>query len=211
MKLKIFFLTLLCLIIIQSTYAQKELMAGDKFHSAIQKAEKISNIFPRSHIIKEISYKNGEILKTVDFLWEADSTENYRIVRTETIDDKIEKIEEIKIGLYTYKRENDGNWTKENRRFSDSLVTEDSALLGCWEFSKELIGENQNASSFNSFQIGQDSNGLNYTEENYLINEVGRIVKKEVFKGQLNPRNIKWHQIFTYNYDKDLKIEAPIK
>ena len=211
MKLKIIFLTLLCLSFSKSIYAQKRLISGDEFRSAIEKAEKISGVFPRRHIIKEIFYENGKILKIVDFLWEAMSSENYRIIKTEKSNDNMKKYEEIRVGLDVFKRENDAGWKKEDWEFNHGLVEQDIQIIGCSEFTKELVGENQNTLSLNYFSIGKDNSGLNYDEETFLIGETGFLIKKDFFKGQLNPRNVKWHQTFIYEYDPNIKIEAPIK
>lgn len=214
MKLKIFCLTLICLSFSQSAYTQKILILDDEFYSVVRRAEaKVSNTFPQKHFIKETFYENGRIIKTVDILWEAVSSDDSRIVTTETSEGNVKKYEEITIDLKVYKRENNGEWKKEESRFRHGLVDRYEQFLYCAELSKELSGENQNIVNYRYFQIGKDRGGLNYEENSYLIDQSknGLLLKKEVFRGQLNPRNVKWHQIFTYDYDSNIKIEAPIK
>jgi len=211
-KSKILFPITIGFILISNIYGQSGKIKYDLFSSVTKKAVEKSEIFPRRHIVAEETYKNGNLVRTDTLIWEAVSTEKYRIIRTEKIGDNLTKLEEITIDGNVYKRENDSKWKKEEWYFKHGFTRQTTEILGCTEYSvKETTFDNRKAQIFEQFSIGIDGAALTYEQEDFWISGNGSLLKQENTYGLLNPRNVLWHKTLIYEYDANIKIEAPTK
>ena len=212
MKRKAVLVIFVCLCFTFSAYSQqRRIINGDEFFSTVENAEKKSRVFPRRHLVTGENYSNGEIVKTTNFLWEAVSDERQRIVSVEKVGTTTSKLETIEIGLDVYKRVNDGAWRKEEWKYNHGVTEERSELLGCSETAVEsTVFRNQNARIFETFQIGTEGGALTYTQERFWIDGNGNLLKQETIYGLLNPRSIISRRELIYEYNVNIKIEAPI-
>ena len=177
-----------------------------------QKAIEKSRVFPRRHIVTEETYKNGNPERSNTLIWEAVSIEKTRTIRTEKIGDNLTKLEEITIDGVVYKRENGGEWEKGEWYFKHGLTRQKTEILGCAEYSvQEATFNNQKAQIFEQFSIGIEDDALTYEQETFLISGDGSLLKQENTYGLLNPRSVLWSKTIIYEYDANIKIEAPLK
>ena len=209
-KSKIIFLTVVCSILISDIYGQSGKIKYDLFSSATKKAIEKSRVFPRRQIVTEETYKDGNPASTDTLIWEAVSIDKDKIVRIVKIGDNVTKLEEIRIDGDIYKRFDDGEWKKEEWYFRHGLSREITEILGCAEYSlRETTYDNQKARIFGQFSIGTNDAALTYEQEDFWIGGDGNLLKQETTYGLLNPRNVLWHKTIIYEYDANIKIEAP--
>lgn len=215
---RIIFLTIICITSAIIVSAQPKEITADEhnrtFREALDKGRGIS----RRQITQRESYREGKLYSTEEFIYEHVMPGKMRYVHSEKFADRTWKIELIHIDKTYYCRRDDGEWKKSATWCADGSVFGLPGIVSSKFTVEKTNFNNQSVRLFeeyttykNIYSANKDKEGLSYWKSKFWINEGGLIVRQEGENGLLEPAQIRWKKVDTYEYNpKDLKIEAPI-
>ena len=158
---------------------------------------------------------NGAIVKSVLTINEVFLPDHSRYYRKEITDGVTTEFEQIKIGYMQYTRKNSEPWTKVDLRGSGTGSgngTGGGVSTRCDQFSVEdVILNGKQVQLYEMLSINSDTNELTFTESRRWIASDGLLHRQEYVSGKLSPREETIRTVTTYEYDPNIKIEAPIK
>jgi hypothetical protein len=130
-------------------------------------------------------------------------------------DGKVTEFEQITIDHWEYTRTDGGAWKKVDLRGQAGGTGygsgSGSAGMSCRQFSVEnVIISGVSAKLFESLDVTSLGQELSFHESKHWIGEDGTPHRTEQFKGRLHPRVETFREITTYDYNPNIKIEAPI-
>jgi hypothetical protein len=153
--------------------------------------------------------ETGEYVPPNDYHSISEKKSSKGITRTET----------IKIGQKKYTRLNDGNWIQtaaENGLGFDSrsTVVTNSERTVKYDYKGKKVVNNQSSDLYEIKTITRDKfNGFEYQNvvtQRFLFNQDGLLLRTE-FETKDNNKRFNTRIIQEYEYDPNLKIEAPFK
>lgn len=194
--------------------AQKQLVDRSAYLQVRSKAT--DGLYEKKRSVETISeeYLDGVVVLTVTRVYQYLASDNYRFHhKTQTSAGITTETEEIRVGHFLYRRDNSGPWTKEELRNSLpnyrgavspsrmelSQITVESVFLGSFlaELYEDLI-------------VANGRSGLDLTEKRLWIGQDGSLLQEETVNGTFSPRVVSKRTITKYEYDPNIKIEAPI-
>ncbi len=178
-----------------------------------------SAVYDKKRTVETVheGYKDGSIDSTVTILYQYLSDDHYRSLRTSVKSDggKIES-EEIRIGGFLYTRETPVGWSvselsKQGYGTGTGTGSGGAMRLPAVQYSVEPVFLGSwPAELFEEIKITDDDNAIQFTETRYWIGSDGSLLQEEIVEGSLFPRVVKKRTVRTYEYDPNIKIEAPI-
>jgi hypothetical protein len=213
MKLKIFYTLILVCTISVAPLSQTKQISSNEFYINNYNAQKM--LAERSWRIetKTDSMENGSVIMTETKIHEQLLPDKTRFLIIEKNGSKENRSELIRIGFMEYRRENDKPWISIDTRGSGSGSGSGSGTsVSCAQYTEELdfVG-GISARKQIQFLIERAPNGLSFDDFRIWLNQDGSFVRSERIKGLLEPRIEKTHSVVTYEYNPNIKIEAPIK
>lgn len=170
-------------------------------------------------IMKTDDLEKGKIVKSVTQIYEYLPSGSHRFLTTEKTGKKETSYELVYLRGVIYSRTNSEPWIKGN--YPKGSKTEDESIIGFRVYSTKHTEEltfldGKAARKFCSFEIvkrsdASESEGLSFG--NLIVwfdNKSGLRLKTESTRGLLEPHVEKTRSVTTYEYDPNIKIEAPI-
>lgn len=210
-----------CLMVAVNVFAQVKQITEKEYAEATRAAYPKSENKSRRIINQTEVYRNGALSRTEEYIYEYILPDKYRYIYTLQSDGPISKVEIIKIGSAYYCRKNDGEWTQSKAlcsrgggggfggpsKFISSSFTVEVVMIG----GKKTKLYRSYSTYKETYYANKEKEGLSYWENKFWLNKDGFVIRKETKIGSLEPEQIKSRYITAYEYDPDLKIEAPIK
>lgn len=162
------------------------------------------------------TFANGAVVRSVVTVNEVLLPDHSRYYGKETVDGVTTEFEQIKIEFMLYKRTNKGPWTKIDLRGSGGTGSGNGSGAGisrlCDQYSVEdVVINSKQAKLYEAIVINSDTNELKFNEVRRWVSDTGLPYREEVVSGKLSPREETKRTVTTYEYDPNIKIEAPIK
>lgn len=129
--------------------------------------------------------------------------------------DKVTEWEQITIDHMQYTRKDGGNWTKVDLRqagYGSGSGSGSGSSQQCSQFSVEsAFLDGRAVEMFEWLLVDGSSKELSFRELRKWIGPDGLPYREENILGKLVPREEKEKRVTTYEYEPNIKIEAPIK
>lgn len=213
MKLKIFYTLILVCVCSATALSQTKQISSNEFYTNNYNAQKL--LAERSWRVetKTDTIENGSVITTVTKTHEQLLPDKMRFLIVEKNGGKENRSELIRIGFMEYRRENDKPWISIDTRGSGNGSGSGSGTsVSCAQYTEEPdFVSGISARKQRQFLIERTANGLSFDDFLIWFNQDGSFIKSERIKGLLEPRIEKTHSVVTYEYDPNIKIEAPIK
>jgi len=214
MKRRIILILSLICAISSVALAQTKQITASEFFTSNSKAHSL--IRERSYRLETVTDTlNGtSVIKSITKIHERLLPDRERFVATEKIGDKETRSEFIRIGFMEYRRENNEPWVSKDLRGSGNGIGTGSGSTGsisCAQYTEEADAVNGTpARKLRQYIIGQTPEGLSFDDMSVWLDSNGLFLKSARVKGLLEPRVEKTQSLVTYEYDPNIKIEAPI-
>ncbi len=185
-----------------------------QYRTATQKGREISS---RS-VTKRENFRDGILSSKEEYIFAYLLPDKKFYSHKESFSDKTQTVELIQIGEIYYCRRNNEEW-KQSKNWCAGGSAFGLPNKISSKFTIEVVnsgGEKlklyQEYTTYkNTYSPNKDKEGLSYWQKKFWINEAGLVIKEESENGLIEPVQIRWRQVETYEYNpKDLKIEAPI-
>jgi hypothetical protein len=213
--IRIGFLAGLVCLVISNGSAQKRLVESKSLSDALSRAgERTSEKQKNVESITE-EYADGTVILRTIASSQFVSSDRYRsYLKTERLGKGTEK-EVIRIGDVIYTRENDGPWIKEFRSPFAGLelccgLQSPSRIVSQVSVESVFLGNFQ-SDLYERLTIKEGKSGLEMIESRYWIGLEGFLLQEEEVEGTFSPRVVKNRRLVKYDYEPNIKIEAPIK
>ncbi len=195
------------------SFAQTRQISANEFYTSSYNAQKLMNERSSRMVTKTDTMENGATVKSISKIYERLLPDRERFVTTEKIGDKETRSEYIRIGYMEYRRENNEPWTSKDLRGSGNGSGGGSGSVSCAQFTEEIVTiDGTAARKLRQYMVERTPEGLSYDDmTSWFDQNSGLLLKSERFKGLLEPRVEKSQSVTTYEYDPNIKIEAPIK
>lgn len=215
--MKIFSIAILAFLLTfaTDTFGQKKPISANEFYSLSSKARQKQYEFSRRVETVSEKYSDGNLTESVTAIQESILPDRFRYVIREKIGDKINEAEIITIGDFQYSRQNGGNWTKIDLSKTGGTGTGTGVSgrpVSCRQTTTESVFLNgYMAQLIEELVVNSSDKGLTYNEEKHWISDDGLLLKSEESNGLLSPKIEKSKTVRNYEYNPNIKIEAPIK
>lgn len=126
----------------------------------------------------------------------------------------------IEIGDSYYCRKNDGEWVRSKSACGTGggIGGGPSDVRSSKYTVEEIKIDKKKAKLYtsyitykNTFSPRSDKENLYYWENKFWLNSDGFVIREELKRGLLSPERLDEQESKTYEYDPNIKIEAPIK
>jgi len=197
----------------------------DAQRKAISSSEYYSGIYPkpavpwseRSRRVEDIeeTINDGVVTKSNTTVSEFLLPDRRRYYTKKVEDGKVTEFERITIEHWEYTRENGGAWTKVDLRGRAGGTGYGSGSgsggTACTQFSVESVIINGiSAKLFEALWVTSIGQELSFHESRRWIGDDGLPYREEEVKGMVHPRIETFRDSTTYDYNPNIKIEAPI-
>lgn len=210
---KLFYIFLFLAAAAVSVAAQQQI-SRDEYYRQFYAARRKSSEKTRREIVKEESYKAGKVEKTEEILDEFVAPDRRHYVYASKIGGKDNlKFELIQIGSTYYCRD-EGKWRKSTSWCANGSARGDIPDIVSSEFtSEEAKLDNRGATLYrqnttyeNTYMPGRV---LSYLKENFWVGGDGLLLRLEMEYGTVKPAEINSKAAHIYEYDANIKIQAP--
>lgn len=213
-------LTAICLVFSATSFAQfqgKEI-TKEEYYGPWRAAQQKGRTLSRRKVSKTEILKDGKVSATDEWTYESVLPDRIRYIHTETEGDRVRRTEEINIGKTKYCRRENGPWENVSASCIGGGVGGISNTLS-FRYSKETIKPNkedvqlfrQYITYKDTYSKTKDTEGLSYYETKYWLSKDGLLITEEFRYGLIDSNTVKRITVDTYEYDPNIKIEAPIK
>lgn len=194
--------------------AQIKQISQDQFYAAGFSARKLLGERPSRQTTKTDLLDGAAIVKSVTRLEEHLPPDRWREVVTEKAGGKEARAESVRVGFMEYNRKNNEPWTAVDLRGGGHGDGVGMASYSCAQFTEETAfadgGAVRKLREYKIDRAGRE--GLTFSDMIvWLDRNSGAFLKMEIVTGLLEPRVVKSQTVTTYEYDANLKIEAPVK
>lgn len=193
--------------------AQRRIAKNTELYDVQNKA--YQKLYQRSRRVETIdeTFSEGSSVKTITRIYEMLLPTRSRSYYKEKEGDKVNETEQITIDNFLYVRKNNEPWKKlEIGSGGGSGSGTGSGSYSCRQLTVESIFlDGISAQLFDELDISSETNGLTFKERRKWFGDDGSFLKEEFVEGLLSPRLENRRSTTTYEYDPNLKIEAPIK
>lgn len=193
--------------------AQRRAASSGEFYDAQNKSYQSMRDRSYRTETKDEAFSEGSLVKMITRITEKLLPNRSRSYYRVNEGGKVIESESILIDNFLYARENSGPWTKTDLSKSGSGGGSGSATsaTSCRQLTVEaVVFEGRPSLLFNELLI-LGSNTLTFSERQKWFADDGLILKEEILEGSLSPRTETRRFVVTYEYDPEIKIEAPIK
>lgn len=193
--------------------AQTRQVTSREIYSAENAARKLMSERSYRTVTKTDDVENGTIVKSVTKIYERLLPDRTRFLMTEKIGDKETSREIITIDYMQYSRTNNEPWTAKDLRGNGSGSGIAGGSSACIQYTEEAtFADGTPARKLRRLTIVNTRDGLSFDDEASWFDQTsGLLLKSEETKGLLDPRVEQTRSVTTYEYDPNIKIEAPIK
>lgn len=219
MKKKFWLLTLLLVFALASfseLTAQRQIITSKEYYDAAYNSESKWYEMSRRVVSTDETFSNGAVIKSIMTVSEVLLPNRERFYRKSVEGNKIAEYEQVKIDYMEYTRIDGGTWTKVDLRQSGRGSGIGSGLgtghISCSQYSVEPTSLNGLSMRLFEFLIIENKDHeLWFRESRHWIGENKLPYQTETVKGKFSPRDVTSRLVTTYEYDPNIKIEAPIK
>lgn len=198
-----------------SVYGQQKQITRKDFYDAYFGSVNKSYKLPRRTVTVQKFFANEKLLETKTISDEIYPPDNWRrVIETKTGEktlltrEKITLIEYIKVGKDTYYRKDNGEWKKGSGLGGGSgsgRNTESETFT-----VEKTTYNNQPVTIYQNASIYRDSNKQRaYIIERKWLSKDNILLKEELEDGLIEPKTIVRQETQAYEYDSNIKIEAP--
>lgn len=196
--------------------AQRRMITGTDYIAGTSQIYSKADAHSRHVETTEEHLENGAVTKSIYTVIEALMPDRTRTYVKTIQEGQITESEVIKIAYMRYERHNGGPWTKLDLRQSGNgsgYGSGTGALRNeCNQFSVEASNlDGQPMKLFEAFFISSLANELRFRHTRKWVGEDGLPYREEFITGILHPREEKSRTTQSYEYDPNIKIEAPVK
>lgn len=213
MKRQIVSILVLFCVAATAALAQTKQITSNEFFTSSSKAHSLMSGRSWRMETKTDTLDGASIVKSITKIHERLQPDRERFVMTEKIGDKETRSEFIRIGFMEYRRENNEAWVSKDLRGGggDGIGMGNSGGFACIQYTEEAdaVG-GMPARKLRQYSIEKSSEGLSYDDMAIWLDSNGFFLKSERIKGLLEPRTEKTKSVVTYEYEPNIKIEAPI-
>ncbi len=202
----------ICLVSAALVKAQTKQISSRAFYEANAAAQKLLSERSSRMITKTDNIENGTIVKSVTKIYERLLPDRERFLTTEKNGDRETRSEYIRIGYMEYRRENDEPWTvKDLRQSGGGSGFGNGSGNACIQYTEEnTVVDGAPARKLRQYTVLYTPDGLSFDDvASWYDQSGGLLLKSERTKGLLEPRVEKTQSVTTYEYDSNIKIEAP--
>ncbi|MEO6051976.1 MAG: hypothetical protein ABIP78_11685 [Pyrinomonadaceae bacterium] len=218
MKCKNSLLVTLAVVIIalsfHETPAQRKLLTLSEYsEGTLPPPAKSQELTRRNKGIEE-TFVGGVLMKTVETISESVISGGNRFYSKTTEGDKITEIDKINVNDVMYIRENGKAWRKESDNPFGRLVMGGglSSPPPGKQYSVESVFLNGISTQiFEAFFVLDKGKELTFQEVRMWVGQDGLVYRQELVEGKLFPRTETLRSVSTYDYDPNIKVEAPMK
>jgi hypothetical protein len=191
--------------------AQTKQITSNEYFTSNSKAHSLMSERSWRMEMKTDTLNGASIVKSITKTHERLLPDRERFVATEKIGDKETRSELIRVGFMEYRRENNEPWISKDLRGSGGGIG-NSGGFACIQHTEEAdaVGGIP-ARKLRQYSIEKTSEGLSFDDMAVWLDSNGFFLKSERIKGLLEPRTEKSRSVVTYEYEPNIKIEAPIK
>lgn len=200
------------LAVASAAVAQVKQFTSNDFYKSESAAYDLMSGVSKRVVTKTETFENGRIINVLETVAETLEPDRYRFVRTEKKGDVETHYEIIQIADMEYTRINKGAWTAKKIEGSGMGSGTGAGYNSCKQYTEEpdFVG-GQTARKLRELRIMQSEKGLNFEDSINWYNQQGQFLRTETVKGLLEPRIENYREVVTYEYEPNIKIEAPIK
>lgn len=201
------------------THAQTKEITDKEFYQSYRTALQNGKEISRRSVTKRENLRDGILSSKEEYVSAYLLPDKKFYSHKEIFSDKTQTVELIQIGEVYYCRRNNEDWKQ-----SKSWCAAGGSGFGLpnktsSKFTVEVVKSGDEKLKLyreyttykNTYSPNKDKEGLSYWQKKFWINEAGLVIKEESENGLIEPVQIRWTQVETYEYNpNDLKIEAPI-
>ena len=201
------------LAVLTETPAQSKIIKSQEYYEGIGKPGVKWYEKSRRVETSDETFANGATTRSVINISEVLLPDHRRQYTKTTEPGKVSEFEQITIDYMQYTRKDGGDWTKTDlRQLGQGTGTGVGISRRCDQYSVEMSSLNgRSMQLFNWLSIDGNGDELMFRDVRKWIGEEGLPYREEELTGKLSPRDETGRRITTYEYDPNIKIEAPIK
>ena len=210
----LFFSILICFVFSATTFSQIKQISSSEFYTNNSNGHKLLEERSYKMETKTETMKDGNLVKSVHRVEERLLPDKFHYVGIEKENDKETKNELIRIGYMQYSRQNTEPWSVKDLRSGGGSGSGNGSggNVSCVQFTEEPDSVNGIPTrKLRQYLIERSSDGLIYDDFTNWIGQDGAFIKSERTKGWLEPKIERTRSVVTFEYDPNIKIEAPIK
>ena len=184
------------------------------WRAALQKARTLS----RRNVSKTEILKDGKVSATDEWTYEYVLPDRIRYIHKETEGDITRQTEQIDMGKTKYCRRGNGPWEKIQSPCIGGGAGGIPSTISASYSVENTKADKQDVKLFrqyitykDTFSKNKENEGLSYYETKYWLSKDGLLIKEEIRYGFVDSKMVKRITVGTYEYDQNIKIEAPIK
>ena len=210
--MKNYLLTAVFVLTIASTgFTQVKQISYSDYYKADSEAYRLMRDVSTRIVRKTENIENGVVVSSVETISEDLLPDRYRYVRIEKKGGEETSYETIQIGEMEYTRTNNGAWTSKKIGGSGSGSAGGVGYSSCVQYTEEsdFVG-GQSARKLRKLEIRNGEKGLLFNDSMKWYNQQGQFLRTEIITGAFEPRSENYREVVAYEYNPNIKIEAPI-
>lgn len=195
--------------------AQKKVAEFKELYGLEAKAQR--TLYSRQRRVERNNemFENSVVVKSDYSLYEYLADDKSRYVSRRMEGGKTSETESIFLGYFRYTRTDNGPWTKTDMRAVGDFGTGSGSSAGGGCAVRQLTVEsvfigNFPARLFEKIDISKHDDGLLVEEERTWFGENGDLLQEESITGTYSPRTMMIRTSVKYEYEPNIKIDAPI-
>lgn len=199
--------------------AQTTELSREQFYAPYREALSKSRQVARRHRQNITRFENGSPHLVEEWLYEYQPPSKIRFVQKETFKGLTKIVEQINIGETKYCRKDNGPWELVKGYCIGGSGSGGLPNVISSHFSSEKANLNETNLTLyrefttykNSYSKTVETDGPSFWENKYWLDRLGFMVRQEIRQGLVEKNEILRSIVETYEYDPNIKIEAPIK
>lgn len=216
MRRAILILTLIFVGSASDVFSQVRELSEAEFYLPLRAAEEKRYKSFRRETKKLKGYSKGVLERTKEEIEEFLSGDRQRYISVKKSNNESQKLELLKIGTNYYQRKDDGEWTKEKTwSRGDGLRAIPIPVSTLYTVEKTIVN-NQPVQLYRFFAVYDEykpkegEEKQTYWEQKTWIDNNGFEIREEIIVGKPISKEITSRSIYEYEYNPNIKIEAPI-
>ncbi|MBC7795440.1 MAG: hypothetical protein H7Z37_01045 [Pyrinomonadaceae bacterium] len=198
--------------IASATFAQVKQIESNDFSKANSEAYRLMSGVSKRVVTKTENIENGAVINSVENISENILPNRSRYVRTENKGGVETVSETIVIDDTIYRRTDKEPWTTQKIGGGIGSGNGTGGFSSCTQYTEESdFANGQSARKLRRLEIKNSEKGLAFDDSLVWYNLQGQFLRTETVRGLLEPRSETYRSTVNYEYNPNIKIEAPIK
>lgn len=197
--------------------AQPKTITSEQYYGPFRAALSEEKNFARRKTSTTEYFTNGKLVETETWLYEFLPSGDARYLHIETRGEKTFRREQIEVGDQKFCKRDDAEWERTERGCIGGGIGGYSNIMSREYTLEEIDSKEGRVRKFGSRIIYKWPEGnekepgiVRFDDSFYLLNGKGLITRRESKAGIVETKEITKKQVEIYEYDPNIKIEAPI-